>query len=80
MLALAQNWRDVPWSEADRAMLAYVELLALTPSKATAQHVAALRQAGSSSVTVRDPGPETAPASTQPAVGEGSPTRDEEGD
>jgi len=46
VLALAQNWRDLPLSEADRAMLAYVELLALTPSKARAQHVAALRQAG----------------------------------
>jgi alkylhydroperoxidase family enzyme len=46
VLALAQNWRDLPLSEADRAMLAYVELLAITPSKATAQHVTALRQAG----------------------------------
>jgi alkylhydroperoxidase family enzyme len=46
VLALAQNWRDLPLSEADRAMLAYVELLALTPSKATAQHVTALHQAG----------------------------------
>jgi len=46
VLALAQNWRDVPLSEADRAMLAYVELLALTPSKATADHVTTLRQVG----------------------------------
>ena len=46
MLALAQDWRDLPLSEADRAMLGYVELLALTPSKATAHHVTTLREAG----------------------------------
>ena len=46
MLALAQNWRNLPLSEADRAMLAYVELLALTPSEATPEHVAALREVG----------------------------------
>ncbi|MGH7307292.1 MAG: carboxymuconolactone decarboxylase family protein [Candidatus Rokuibacteriota bacterium] len=46
MLTLARGWRDLTLSEADRAMLAYVEVLALTPSKATAEHVAALRQAG----------------------------------
>jgi alkylhydroperoxidase family enzyme len=43
---LAHGWRDLPLSEADRVMLTYVELLALTPSKATADHVAALRRAG----------------------------------
>ena len=46
MLALGQNWRDLPLPEADRAMLAYVELLALTPGKATAHHVTTLREVG----------------------------------
>ena len=46
MLTLARNWRDVPLPEADRAMLAYVELLALTPSAATAEHLTTLRQVG----------------------------------
>jgi len=45
VLALAQNWRDLPLSEADRAMLAYVELLALKPHTSTADHLEALRQA-----------------------------------
>jgi alkylhydroperoxidase family enzyme len=46
VLALAQNWRELPLSEADRAMLAYVELLALTPAHATADDVATLRKVG----------------------------------
>jgi alkylhydroperoxidase family enzyme len=46
VLTLAHNWRDLPLSEADRAMLAYVEVVALTPSKATADRVVALRQVG----------------------------------
>lgn len=46
MLTLARNWRDLPLSEADRAMLAHVEVVALTPSKATARDVATLRQVG----------------------------------
>ncbi|MGH6690315.1 MAG: carboxymuconolactone decarboxylase family protein [Gammaproteobacteria bacterium] len=46
MLALAHNWRDLPLPEADRAMLAYVELLALKPSTATADHVETLRRVG----------------------------------
>lgn len=46
MLGLAQNWRALPLSEADRAMLAYVELLALTPARATADDVATLRKVG----------------------------------
>jgi len=47
VLTLAQDWRGLALSEADRAMLNYVEVLAVTPSKATPDHVAALRQAGS---------------------------------
>jgi alkylhydroperoxidase family enzyme len=46
VLTLARNWRDLPLAAADRAMLAYVEVLALTPSAATAEHVTALRQVG----------------------------------
>jgi alkylhydroperoxidase family enzyme len=46
VLTLAQNWRDLPLSEAERAMLAYVEVVALTPSKATEDHLATLRQVG----------------------------------
>jgi hypothetical protein len=39
VLILAQHWRDLPLPEADRTMLAYVEMLALTSSKATADDV-----------------------------------------
>jgi alkylhydroperoxidase family enzyme len=46
LLTLAHSWRDLALPEADRAMLAYVEVLALTPSKATRDHVMALRQVG----------------------------------
>jgi alkylhydroperoxidase family enzyme len=46
VLALAQNWRDLPLSEPDRVMLDYVELLALRPSTATADHIDTLRRAG----------------------------------
>ena len=46
MLTLAQNWRDLPLSEADRAMLAYVEIIALTPSLVTADQVETLQRAG----------------------------------
>jgi len=46
VLTLARNWRELPLSAADRAMLAYVEILALRPGTATAGDVAALRQVG----------------------------------
>jgi alkylhydroperoxidase family enzyme len=46
VLALAQNWRDLPLAEADRAMLAYVETLALNPSRTTKGDLETLRQAG----------------------------------
>jgi alkylhydroperoxidase family enzyme len=46
VLSLAQKWRDLPLSEADRAMLAYVEILALTPNMATADQVETLRRVG----------------------------------
>jgi len=46
VLSLAKSWRDLPLPEADRAMLAYVELLALTPNAAREDHVAALRRVG----------------------------------
>jgi alkylhydroperoxidase family enzyme len=46
VLALARNWRDLPLVEADRAMLAYVELVAVQPGSATPEHVAMLREAG----------------------------------
>jgi alkylhydroperoxidase family enzyme len=46
VIALAKNWRDLPLSEADRAMLSYVELLALTPSAAREEHVLGLRRVG----------------------------------
>jgi alkylhydroperoxidase family enzyme len=35
VLTLAQSWRDLPLTPAERAMLAYVELLALNPNRAT---------------------------------------------
>lgn len=43
VITLARNWRDLPLSEADRAMLAYVEVVALTPSAATAADIETLR-------------------------------------
>lgn len=46
MLILARDWRDLALSEADRAMLGYVEILAVTPTKASPDHVAALRGVG----------------------------------
>lgn len=46
MLILARDWRDLALSEADRAMLGYVEILAVTPTKASSDHVAALREVG----------------------------------
>ncbi len=46
VLTLAHSWRDMPLPEADRTMLAYVEILALTPNKATAGDVDTLRRAG----------------------------------
>jgi alkylhydroperoxidase family enzyme len=52
VLTLAQNWRDLPLSEGDRAMLAYVEVIALTPSTATAADVAGLRRVGFSDAEI----------------------------
>ncbi len=52
VIALASGWRDLPLSEADRAMLDYVEVIALTPSAATAAHVEALRSAGFSDAEI----------------------------
>jgi uncharacterized peroxidase-related enzyme len=46
VLELARDWRQLPLSEADRAMLAYTELLAVNPSAATAEHIAELRRVG----------------------------------
>lgn len=46
MLTLARNWRDLPLADADRAMLAYVEVVAVKPSAATQDHLTTLRQAG----------------------------------
>jgi alkylhydroperoxidase family enzyme len=46
VLGLARNWRDLPLAEGDRAMLAYVEIIAATPSAATGEDMAALRQVG----------------------------------
>jgi len=46
VLALARNWRQLPLDETDQAMLAYVEIVALNPSAATAEHLANLRRAG----------------------------------
>jgi alkylhydroperoxidase family enzyme len=46
VLDLVWSWRALPLSEADRAMLEYVEIIAVTPSAATQKDVAALRQAG----------------------------------
>ncbi len=43
---MARNWRDLPLADADRAMLAYVEMLAVKPSAATPDHLTTLRQAG----------------------------------
>jgi alkylhydroperoxidase family enzyme len=46
VITLARTWRDLPLSEADRAMLAYVEVVALTPSAATAADIDTLRTVG----------------------------------
>ena len=46
VLTLAHSWRELPLPEADRVVLDYVEVVALTPSKATRDHVAALRGVG----------------------------------
>jgi alkylhydroperoxidase family enzyme len=46
VLTLARDWRDLALSGADRAMLNYVEVLAVAPAQATPDHVAALREAG----------------------------------
>jgi alkylhydroperoxidase family enzyme len=43
---VAHGWRNLPLSDADRAMLGYVELLALRPSAAHEEHVVELRRAG----------------------------------
>ncbi|MBI3827330.1 MAG: hypothetical protein HY294_15155 [Candidatus Rokubacteria bacterium] len=45
-MTLAQNWRALPLPEAERAMLGYVEILALAPAKATPENVETLRQVG----------------------------------
>jgi alkylhydroperoxidase family enzyme len=46
VLTLARNWRDLPLTDADRAMLAYVEVVAVQPSAATQDHLTTLREAG----------------------------------
>jgi alkylhydroperoxidase family enzyme len=46
VLTLARDWRELPLSEPDRAMLAYVQTVALSPSKASRDDVAALRRVG----------------------------------
>lgn len=46
MLGLANNWRDLPLTPAERAMLAYVELLAVNPNRATKDDVETLRREG----------------------------------
>jgi alkylhydroperoxidase family enzyme len=44
VLTLARNWRDLPLGDADRAMLAYVEVVAVKPSAATQDHLTTLRR------------------------------------
>jgi len=44
--ALRQNWRTAPLSEADRAMLGYVEKLTKAPASVSQDDLAALRAAG----------------------------------
>ena len=44
--ALRQNWRTTPLSEADRAMLGYVEKLTKAPASVSQDDLAALRAAG----------------------------------
>lgn len=46
MLTLAQSWRDLDLTPAERAMLAYVEVLALNPSRATKGDLETLRHVG----------------------------------
>lgn len=46
MLTLAQNWRDLPLEPAERAMLEHVEVLALTPSRASKSDIETLRRVG----------------------------------
>ncbi len=46
MLTLAQKRRELALTPAERAMLAYVEVLALNPSRATKGDLETLRQVG----------------------------------
>ena len=50
--ALAQDYRNAPISDADRAMLDYAVKLTRRPSKTTRQDVETLRQAGFSDAAV----------------------------
>ena len=52
MLELARDWRRLPLSEAEQAMLAYTEIVALNPSAATAEHIAELRRVGFSDAEI----------------------------
>lgn len=52
--AVAADYRTAPITDADRAMLAYVERLTRTPASVTAEDVNALRQAGFDDAAILD--------------------------
>lgn len=52
--ALKNHWRDAELSQADRAMLAYVEKLTLQPWDMVEEDVIALRSAGFSDAAILD--------------------------
>ena len=52
--ALEVDWRTVPVSEADRAMLAYATRLTTEPWSISAEDVEALRRAGFSDAAILD--------------------------
>ncbi len=51
---ITEDYRTAPISEADRAMLAYVEKLTRVPAEMTAAHVETLRKAGFSDAAILD--------------------------
>lgn len=52
--ALTADYRTALISEADRAMLAYVDRLTRSPASITADHIDSLRQAGFGDVDILD--------------------------
>lgn len=54
MSAVLEDWRNAPVDPRLRAMLEFLERLTLDPHSLTAEHAAALRQAGVSTAAAED--------------------------